>query len=60
MDDRVYYLLIVIIASTVAVTVMAGVLRFDIPAGFWAIPSGALTLLVSITVKRNGNNKGGA
>lgn len=56
-DDRTYYLLVALISSTVGVTVLAGLLRFDIPAGFWGVATGILTLLISL--RRGTNNNGG-
>jgi len=57
-DDRTFALVLAVLASSMVVIIVAGVAKFDVSPGFWAIPGGVITLLtVRAAGKGNGNGR---
>ena len=56
MDDRTFWLVAAVLGASTLIVLAAGVGHFDVPAGFWAIPGGIVTLITVVSA-RNGNGK---
>ena len=56
MDDRTFWLVAAVLGASTLIVLAAGIGHFDVPAGFWAIPGGIVTLITVVSA-RNGNGK---
>ena len=60
MDDRTWYLAVATLTvSTVVVMVDAFATSFDVPSGFWTVPTAIVGFLGARSMFKNGKNGGG-
>lgn len=53
-DDRTFALVLAVLATSTLVVLAAGLFKFDVHPGFWAVPGGIITLITVLSNRRNG------